>query len=214
MYFNYKKTFSIVLLAACDAEYRFVIADIGGYGSLNDAGTLNDSAFGERLSRNTLNIPDRRPIPNCNTATPFPYFFVGDAAFPLAEHIMRPYPGILLPPEKENFNSRLSRARRLIENAFGILAARWRILYQSINAKVELVESITKTCVCLHNFLCKSSLYRPPGYVDVGDEDNGQWRQEVPQLPSLRLRPGNARHNLFALRDELARYLNNEGKLI
>ena len=80
---------------------------------------------------------------------------------------MGPYPGHLLPEEKENFNQRLSRARRVVENAFGILAARWRILLQTINADTNLVEAITKACVCLHNFLrVNSPAYCPPGYND------------------------------------------------
>lgn len=190
-------------MAACDSQYKFLIADIGGCGSINDAGTLQESVFGDKLSGNSLYIPERSCIPGCRNQTPFPYFFVGDAAFPLAEHIMRPYRGLLLTEEKNNFNSRLSRARRLIENAFGVLAARWRISYQPINADVDLVQSITQACVCLHNFMCTSTTYFSPGYVDVNDETNLQWRQEVPQLPPLNLRLGNARQNLFTLRDEL-----------
>ncbi|KAL1516596.1 hypothetical protein ABEB36_000491 [Hypothenemus hampei] len=214
LYCNYKKTFSIILLAACDAEYRFILTDIDGYGSINDSGTLRESKFGHKLATNSLNIPRREEIPECTNNIEFPYFFVGDAVFPLSEHIIRSYPGILLSEEKDNFNKRLSRARRLIKNTFGVLAARWHILYQTIVTNVELVELITRTCVCLHNWLMHSRSYCPTSFVDGENEDNGQWRQEVPQpLQSIRLRAGNARHNLYYLRDELARYLNEEAKI-
>ena len=50
---------------------------------------------------------------------PMPYVIVGDEAFPLQNHLMRPYPGRGCPEDQQVFNYRLSRARRIVENAFG-----------------------------------------------------------------------------------------------
>lgn len=51
------------------------------------------------------------------------------------------------------FNYRLSRARRYVECAFGILANKWRILHRAMNVQYEFATDIIKACCVLHNFV-------------------------------------------------------------
>ena len=48
-FYNYKGTFSIILLAVCDAQYCFTLLDIGDIGRQSDGGVLANSAFGQSL---------------------------------------------------------------------------------------------------------------------------------------------------------------------
>ena len=57
LFFNYKSTYSLVLLAVVDADYLFRVVDVGGFGRTSDSGSLRNSAFGEGLRDGTLNIP-------------------------------------------------------------------------------------------------------------------------------------------------------------
>ena len=58
------------------------------------------------------------------TGLSLPYIVVGDEAFPLRNNMLRPYHGRNMNKEKSVFNYRLSRVRRIVENAFGILTSR------------------------------------------------------------------------------------------
>ena len=60
----------------------------------------------------------------------------------IKEYMLKPYPPTDRDIEKRVFDYRLSRAHRIIENSFGILAARFRIFRRPINAQVETVCSI------------------------------------------------------------------------
>jgi hypothetical protein len=81
-----------------------------------------------------------------------PYFLVGDDAFALTTWMMKPYSTKQLSLQERIFNYRLSRARRIVENAFGLLTNRFRVLQTTIDMEPETVTSLVMACVCLHNF--------------------------------------------------------------
>ncbi|KAH7959136.1 hypothetical protein HPB49_008648 [Dermacentor silvarum] len=127
-------TYSIVLMAVVDSQLRFVCVDVGAYGSQSDGGVFKASKIGKLLSQGALNLPPPQLLPLSTAVAP--YVFVGDEAFQLRPDFLRPYPGRCLEEDLLLFNYRLSRAR-CVENAFGVLASRFRIFHRPMNLVPE-----------------------------------------------------------------------------
>ena len=225
LYYNYKGFFSMVLLAVCDSNYCFTMFDLGQYGSNNDSGVLLSSEMGKKLVQEKLNIPNPTTLDGC-AFDPLPYFLVGDEIFPLKTYLMCPYAGSAALDEKKSvYNYRHSRARHVIENAFGVLVARWRIFNTPIHAKQENVEKIVLATIALHNYLRQTdnTSYCPAGFIDseraTGDIIPGYWRREransgedasqgMARVAALR----GQRRSDYALRmrDSLMEYVNSD----
>ncbi|XP_023315653.1 protein ALP1-like [Trichogramma pretiosum] len=223
-FFNYKKFNSIVLLGICNHRYEFTCVDIGSCGSESNGGILNRSLLGKALAEKQLNIPEElNNFPNSTMKSP--YYFVGDAAFGLNNNMMRSFPGRHLEEGKKIFNYRLSRARRCIENSFGILKTRWKVLGgKPLPFSPDDVTNIATACVCLHNFLMARTQrsvrqsYCPDNFVDTsinGRIVEGQWRQEV-NVDRNSLPPSEDSHieSAYVMRDNLKTYFNSpEGEV-
>ncbi|XP_028395819.1 protein ANTAGONIST OF LIKE HETEROCHROMATIN PROTEIN 1-like, partial [Dendronephthya gigantea] len=102
MFFNYKKTHSIVLMAICNASYQFTIVDIGESGRNSDGGVFNHCQMGEAIKKNHLDIPDPAALPG--SPKKYPYVLVADEAFQLQEHLMKPFPREVLGLLERIFN--------------------------------------------------------------------------------------------------------------
>ncbi|KAL1426815.1 hypothetical protein MTO96_017957 [Rhipicephalus appendiculatus] len=174
-------TYSIVLMAVVDSACKYVLIDVGAEGRQSDGGIFKNSRFRKALTNGNLNIPSLCVLPGTTTAVP--YVLVGDEAFQLRRDFMRPFPAKYLEDERRVFNYRLSRARRCAENAFGITAARWRILLRTINLKPRHVDYVVKAACVLHNFL---TVHNPLSekfndHEDIyGNVVAGQWRRGIP----------------------------------
>ena len=113
---------------------------------------------------------------------PFPFILVADEAFPLKRNLMRPYPGRGITEEQHVFNYRLSRARRVVEHAFGILASRFRVYHRAINMKPANVERVIKATCVLHNLPQENNV------ADNGDHQptSGEHSREAMPFEDLR----------------------------
>ncbi|KAL0103964.1 hypothetical protein PUN28_016968 [Cardiocondyla obscurior] len=212
-FYNYKGHHSINLLAVCDADYCFTLVDIGAEGRQSDGGIFSNSIFGQRFENKDLNLPEPKSIEISGPAIPF--VLVADEAFALTNYMMRPYPRSKhLNRQKKVFNYRLSRARRVIESAFGILAAKWRIYRRAIIASVSTAEKIIQATVCLHNFIILnenklSNHYRRYTHVTTEDQIVNGALQENTRPFVLR----NKDNSAYQIRNYFATYFENAGAL-
>lgn len=217
-YHNYKGTHSIVLLALVDANYRFIWADVGCQGRISDGGVFKNTNFYKNIKKGNANFPPSAALPGRTEQVP--YVIVADDAFALDIHLMKPFSTDLNKGSpKRVFNYRLSRARRIVENAFGLIASVFRIFRKPIEIKVlGTVINIVTTCLLLHNFLREqpdaARQYSPPGCFDQEDEVTGEviygtWREVTAtdngMSPLVRL-PRNPTVAAKKIRDEFKDY--------
>ena len=96
LFHNYKGFFSIVLMALCDYDYRFIYVDVGCQGKISDGGVFRHTDLYALLEKKEIRLPKPRLLPPSNNdlfeteniATPF--VFTADDAFSLREYCMKP----------------------------------------------------------------------------------------------------------------------------
>lgn len=143
---------------------------------------------------------------------------LGDEAFPLSTFLMKPYPRRnQLSVSQKVFNYRLSRGRRIVENAFGILSARFRVFKSPIALSTPTVVKLVKSACALHNWIRKMG--NDNIIADVEDHERGQiipgsWRSNNRSEGLVDLRQSMHRNYLAEARqkrDNLANYFIGEG---
>ncbi|XP_064462305.1 uncharacterized protein LOC135372766 [Ornithodoros turicata] len=117
---------------------------------------------------------------------------------------------------------RLSRARRIVENAFGVLSNRWRVCQSPLRHSPDRAGNIVLATVALHNFLrtvqATLPLYTPAEMVDVEDVATGTireaaWRQDHQPRGVVRIRQRGFSNSRQAkeIRELYTNYFINEG---
>ena len=205
-YYNRKGFYSLVMQAVVDSNYRFIDLYLGWPGRVHDARVLVNSTLYVKGQSNSL---FRTPVNMVKQieGVDIPLLILGDPAYPLLPWLMKGFPeNGHLNNDQKRFNYRLSRARMVVENAFGRLKGRWRILLKRIDSKLENVQDIIVTCCILHN-LCEQ----------WGEDFRDEWRVHITeqecdlQIPD-QMRPGNAaaRSEARDIRNALMRYFSHD----
>ncbi|XP_068135055.1 uncharacterized protein [Hyperolius riggenbachi] len=214
LYYNYKGFFSIIVMALVNANCEFIMVDVGKNGKFSDGSVIEQTHFYEKLRENQLRLPGID-----ETLEGLNFVFVADEAFSLDDHILRPFSQNSYSKEKKVFNYRLSRARRVAENAFGLLSNRFRIFRTTINISPHKIELVVMACCLLHNFLMRSNTsdYAPESMLDRESTDDatfipGEWRCESAGLVPLQyMEAQKPEANAKLHRDKYMAYFNGRG---
>ncbi|KAL1268540.1 hypothetical protein QQF64_033903 [Cirrhinus molitorella] len=176
LFYNYKGTYSVVLLAVVDAQYCFRVVDVGSYGRTSDGGALANSTFGQSFRNGTLGLPQDALLPGAEHLGPQPHVFVANEAFPLCRDLMRPFPGPGLSGSQRIFNYRLSQARLIV-------TAQWRMYRGVIEVSPANVDACVKATCVLHNFHRRSTSTTRMPIPSAGDGE-ASGLQEVARVGS------------------------------
>lgn len=123
-------------MAIVNSNYEFIYIDVGKQGRLSYGEVMEATSFFHKLNDGTLNLPENEENEGLN------FVFVADEAFSLHKHIIKPYSQRNLTYERRIYNYRLSRTRNVVENAFGIMSSRFRVLRTDINISPEKLTAL------------------------------------------------------------------------
>lgn len=168
-YIDRKGHTSIKLQAVCDADMLFMDLYCGPSGRWHDQRAfrasplweeLHEGALGARLQRAALEVP----VPPATPGGParvarLPLQVVADSAYTATEFVLPAFQDSTADVgPRRTFNLAHARTRNVIERAFGLLKARWRILLRRIDTKLSTTVHIIAACCILHNICVKAGL--------------------------------------------------------
>lgn len=168
-YFNRKHFYSMNLQDIVGGDGCLLDVAVGFPGSIHDARVLRMSGFFGQVQRNEIL---QRPIRNIGRVQVGP-IIVGDSAYPGLPWLIKPYQNIPnLEQSKVRFNTILSKATVVADQAFGILKGRWRCLRKELEIHTENVPRTVVACRILYNICIKRG--EPDPDLDGDDDDDDQ----------------------------------------
>jgi hypothetical protein len=183
--------------ALCDSELRFLFFGVMGPGNKSDQPAYEETGLAELLEQ-----------------LPVGLFVAADAAYIVTEHILIPFTGSQRQDRvKDAFNFFLSQLRIRIENAFGLLTTKWRILRRPLECSLQTNARILAICARLHNYVIDQN---EETFSDEDLELDGPNIQPMPESPlgwgylptveELQAYPGTSQ-----TRDAIMRHIRRHG---
>ena len=153
-YWCYRGMVAMLVLATVDARGIFTYVHAGTAGCVGDAGV-----FGQTLLKTKIERGEWLPhAAGKDVSGVFvrPYL-VADAAFAFSTTMMKGFNGHPAEGTLEHaYNYAHIRTRRVVENAFGVLKARFPVLGGKCNLNdVEFMRDVTVLCCALHNMCAR-----------------------------------------------------------
>lgn len=174
-YFNYKGWYSTILLAVVDHQYRFMYTNVGSPGRIHDAAVFERSRLPTVLSSNLFRL-NGKLIEGVSVGP----VLLADQAFPLQPHLMKPFPRPgPIGSVSHVFNYNLSSARRIVENAFGRLKARFRIMHKGLECDIDNVNCIIRACCVLNNICEQLTDHCDASWIEVARSEDARRAQPV-----------------------------------
>ena len=167
-YYNYKHTHSVVLLAVACPNYECLYADVGANGRYSDGGIWRNSSIANFLDDDKLGVPKLQKVPVSDRVSPF--VLLGDDAFGLKMHLMKPFPQRGLTDEKRVYKYRHCSGCRISENLFGTILNRWHVLPAPILQ--QSVKNVVTAILVHHNYLYQSSSHGIKNSTDLSKRFN------------------------------------------
>jgi hypothetical protein len=147
-YYNRKGWYSVILQAVVDHNYMFTDVVVGWPGSVHDSRVLAHSQLYQKASNKQILQSCSRTVMGREIMP----FLIGDSAYPLKTWLLKPFAcNSTLSNEQKTFNYHLSRARIVVENAYGRLKGRWRRLIKQNEMDISRVPQVITACCILHN---------------------------------------------------------------
>ena len=151
-YFNRKGFHSIIMQGMVDNLGRFTDVCIGWPGRVHDACVFVNSSLYHRGQQGTL-FPDWKQT---ICGQDIPLLVLGDPAYPLLSWLLKAYiDNGSLTAQQKLFNYRLSKARVVVEHAYGRLKGRWQCLLKRNDVMIRYYPSLVAACCVLHN-ICET----------------------------------------------------------
>ena len=123
---------------------------------------------------------------------------------------------------KRLFHYRLSRARRTVENEFGIIVGRFRIFHTKTSFQPANATETVLCCCVLHNMLrtLSNNSYSAIGCGDVAEDNGnineGSWRSEPQSIyvqPIQSTQAKHSSHDAEEVRSHFKDYFETRGQV-